>query len=362
MIPMVDLKKQFSDIKEELLHLLTEVLESSQYILGPRVQELEKRIAQYHGVPEAIGVASGTDALHLAVESLGIHEDDEVITTPFTFFATAEAIMYTGAVPVFIDIDPETMNMDPGQIEAKITDRTKAILPVHIFGHAADMDRVLAIAKRHNLRVIEDCAQSFGAAIRGKRTGAFGDAGCFSFYPSKNLGAFGDAGMLLLHDQQTAQRVRMLRNHGSQGSYRHECVGFNSRLDELQAAVLLVKMKRIDDYNARRRRNAALYNSLLTDVVIKPVERPDYTHVYHQYTIRSPRRNEIQAQLKQQGVSSVVYYPIPLHLQEAVGCLGYQNGDFPVAEEAAQQVLSLPMYPELEEDAIRRIADIVNNV
>ena len=361
MIPMVDLKKQFNDIKDELFHTITEVLESSQYILGPKVGELERQIARYHGVSEAIGVASGTDALHLAIEAIGIGEGDEVITTPFTFFATAEAIMYTGAVPVFVDICPDTMNIDPEKIEEKITERTKAILPVHIFGHPADMEKILAIARKHDLRVIEDCAQSFGAAIGEKRTGAFGDAGCFSFYPSKNLGAFGDAGMVLLNDPSIAFRIRMLRNHGSQGAYRHESVGFNSRLDELQAAVLLVKMKRIDEYNSRRRRNASLYNELLTDVVTLPVERAGYTHVYHQYTVRSAMRDRIQKRLKENGVSSVVYYPVPLHLQEAASCLGCTKGDFPAAEEAAQQVLSLPMYPELEEDAIRRIADIVNN-
>lgn len=359
---MVDLKKQFMDIKEELFELLTEVLESSQYVLGPRVRELEKRIAEYHGVAEGIGVASGTDALHLAVEAFGIGDGDEVITTPFTFFATAEAVLYTGARPVFVDIERDTMNIDPAQIEAKITDRTQAIMPVHIFGHPADMDKILDIAKRYNLRVIEDCAQSFGAAMNGRKTGSFGDAGCFSFYPSKNLGAFGDGGMVLLNDEAAAGDIRKLRNHGSRGAYRHESVGFNSRLDELQAAVLLVKLKRIDLYNEHRRRNAALYNKFLSDRIEKPVERNGCSHVYHQYSIRSDKRSEIQKRLAENEASSVVYYPTPLHLQEALEFLGYKKGDFPVAEETAEKVLSLPMYPELEEETIRRIAEIINNV
>ncbi len=359
---MVDLKKQFSDIKDEVFEIITEILESSQYILGPKVLELEKKIALYHGVTEAIGVASGTDALHLSIEALGIGEGDEVITTPFTFFATAEAILYTGATPVFVDIERETMNIDPMKIESAITKRTKAILPVHIFGHPADMDEIAAIAKKHSLKVIEDCAQSFGASLNGRKTGSLGDAGCFSFYPSKNLGAFGDGGMVLLSDPSVAADIRKLRNHGSKGSYRHESVGFNSRLDEIQAGVLLVKMKKIEAYNARRRQNAALYGKLLSEKVERPVEKPGCTHVYHQYTIRSNRRDAIQMRLRENNISSVVYYPTPLHMQEAVSFLGYKKGDFPVAEETSERVLSLPMYPELEEASITRISGIINNV
>jgi len=362
MVPMIDLKKQFAEIKDEVLAVVTEILESAHYVLGPKVAEFERTVAAYHGVTGAIGVASGTDALHLAIEALGIGEGDEVITTPFTFFATAEAVIYTGATPVFVDIHPETMNLDPAQVEAKITKNTKAILPVHIFGHPADMDRIMELAKNHDLHVIEDCAQSFGADIRGRKTGSFGDAGCFSFYPSKNLGAFGDGGMVTLNDTGLIDRIRMLRNHGSRGAYRHESVGFNSRLDELQAGILLVKFKRIDAYNRKRRENAALYNRFISDHVLKPVEQPGMTHVYHQYTISSPKRNEIKNRLHQGGISSVVYYPIPLHLQEALSFLGYKQGDFPVAEEAAETVLSLPMYPELEEKTIREIAEIINNV
>lgn len=360
MIPMVDLKRQFNDIKEEVSGAIMEVLESAQYILGPKVHELEKRIAEYHGVSEAIGVASGTDALHLVIESLGIGEGDEVITTPFTFFATAEAILYTGATPVFVDIDSETMNIDPQKIEAAITKNTRAILPVHIFGHMADMDNIISLAHKYKLKIIEDCAQAFGASIKYKKAGSLGDGGCFSFYPSKNLGAFGDGGMVLLNDPSIAGNIRKLRNHGSAGSYRHDSVGFNSRLDEIQAAILLVKFKHIDDYNNKRRQKAALYNSLLSKKVELPVEKKDFVHVYHQYTIRSNKRNEIQRRLLDNGISSVVYYPTPLHLQEALGFMGHKKGDFPIAEEAAEKVLSLPIYPELEEDTIRQIAAIVN--
>lgn len=361
MIPMVDLKRQFNDIKDEICAVITEVLESSQYILGPKVVELEKQIAAYHGVRDAVGVASGTDALHLAVEALGIGEGDEVITTPFTFFATAEAIMYTGATPVFVDIEPDTMNIDPIEIEKKITERTRAIMPVHIFGHPADMDRIGSLAQKYDLKVIEDCAQSFGAEFNGKKTGSFGDAGCFSFYPSKNLGAYGDGGMILLDDSAVTADIRKLRNHGSRGMYRHECVGFNSRLDEIQAAILLVKFRRIDAYNDLRRQKAALYNELLTGDIELPVERPGCRHVYHQYTIRTDNREKVQKVLQEKGASSVVYYPVPVHLQEAVSILGYKKGDLPVAEAAAEKVLSLPVYPELEESSIREIAEIINH-
>ena len=361
MVPMIDLKKQFSEIKDEIFEVLTEILESSQYVLGPKVSELEEKIAGYHGMTEAIGVASGTDALHLAIKALGIGEGDEVITTPFTFFATAEAICYTGATPVFVDIEHDTMNIDPERIKEKITKKTKAILPVHIFGHPADMDKIGEIAKDHNLLVIEDCAQSFGAEIRGKKTGSFGAAGCFSFYPSKNLGAFGDGGMVLLHDPSVAGDIRQLRNHGSKGSYKHEKIGFNSRLDEIQAGILLAKFRRIDEYNDKRRKRAALYNGHLSDAVLRPVERSGIKHVYHQYTLRSSRRDEIQKALREREISSVVYYPTPLHLQEATEFLGYKKGDFPVSENAAETVLSLPIYPELPEETVKEIAAIVNN-
>jgi len=360
-VPMVDLKKQFQAIKDELFAALTEIIESGHYILGPRVSDFEKKTAAYHGVKEAVGVASCTDALHLAVDALGIGEGDEVITTPFTFFATVEAILYTGALPVFVDIDSDTFNIDVRQIESHITKKTKAILPVHLFGHPADMKQLMKIAKKHKLKVIEDCAQSFGAEIDGKKTGSFGDSGCFSFYPSKNLGAYGDGGLIILDNPKVAERIRELRNHGSRGSYKHKRVGFNSRLDEIQAGILLIKFKYIDEYNRKRRKNAMLYTELLSDRISCPVEKQGVSHVYHQYTIRNKKRNEIQQRLKEQGVSSVVYYPVPLHMQEALKFLGYQRGDFPDAEKAAREVLSLPMYPELEENTIRKIAGIIKD-
>ncbi|KAF0144403.1 MAG: aminotransferase DegT/DnrJ/EryC1/StrS family [Nitrospirae bacterium] len=360
MIPMVDLKKEFTEIKKEVFEMLTEILESSHYILGPKVSELEKKISDYHGVAAAIGVASGTDALHLSLDALGIGEGDEVITTPFTFFATAEAVIYTGATPVFVDAEPDTLNIDVNLIEKKITKKTKAIIPVHIFGHPADMEEIKKLAKKHKLKVIEDCAQAFGAAINNKKVGSFGDAGCFSFYPSKNLGAYGDGGMITLNDSVIANTIKKLRNHGSGGAYKHESVGFNSRLDEIQAGILLIKLKRIDDYNSKRRQNAALYNKFLSDKVKCPKEKNGCYHVYHQYTIMSPERDKIQNKLKDNGISSVVYYPIPLHLQEALSFLGYKEGDFPVAEKAAREVLSLPMYPGLEEKTIKEIAEIIN--
>src|SRR4030066_2055062 len=259
MIPMVDLKKQFQEIKEDVFHVLTEILESSRYILGANVSELEKEVADYHGIKEAIGVASGTDALHLSIDALGIGEGEEVITTPFTFFATVEAILYTGATPVFVYIEPDTLNIDVSQIEANITGKTKALLPVHLFGHPADMRTLLNTAKKHRLKIIEDCAQSFGAEANGKKVGSIGDAGCFSFYPSKNLGGYGDGGMIILNNPRLAERIRELRNHGSKGSYKHKRVGFNSRLDEIQAGMLLIKFENIVEYNSKRRQNAALY-------------------------------------------------------------------------------------------------------
>ncbi|MBF0328962.1 MAG: DegT/DnrJ/EryC1/StrS family aminotransferase [Nitrospirae bacterium] len=359
MKPMIDLKKQYLSIKDEIFEALNEILESSQYVLGKNVLELEKRIMAYHGASNAVGVASGTDALHLALKALGIGEGDEVITTPFTFFATVEAILYVGAKPVFVDIDGETYNIDAARIEEKITDKTRAIVPVHMFGHPADMERIIEIAKKYNLRIVEDCAQSFGASLKGQKTGSFGDAGCFSFYPSKNLGAYGDGGMIVLNNMAAAEEIKKLRNHGSAGGYRHESLGYNSRLDEIQAGVLLVKLKRIDEYNRMRRGKASAYCGLLSGTVDCPIEMPGAYHVYHQYTIRSPKRDAIQQRLKEKGISSVVYYPIPLHLQEALNFMGHKKGTFPEAEKAALEVLSLPMYPELQESDIQETAAVI---
>jgi len=361
MVPMVDLQKQLKGIKDEVLNIISEILEGSHFILGSKVSEFEKKVADYYEVRESIGVASGTDALHLAIDALGIGEGDEVITTPFTFFATVEAILYTGATPVLVDIEPDTLNIDVNKITANITKRTKAILPVHLFGHPADMEKISQIAKKHRLKVIEDCAQSFGAELNGRKTGSFGDAGCFSFYPSKNLGGYGDGGIITLNNPRVAEIIRQLRNHGSKGSYRHKRVGFNSRLDEIQAGILLVKFRHIDEYNRQRRQNAVIYSTLLSDTVQCPVEKEGAYHVYHQYTVMSRKREKIQQRLKEKGISSVVYYPVPLHLQEALKFLGYTKGDFPFAEKAAREVLSLPMYPELEQVTIEKIAKIIKS-
>ena len=359
MIPMINLHKQFESIRAEVMDAVSAVLESSAYVLGPRVREFEEKVREYVGAGSALGVASGTDALHLALRALGIKRGDEVITTPFTFFATVEAICYLGARPVLVDIEHDTMNIDPAKIEASITKKTRAILPVHIFGHPAEMGSIMDIAKRHSLFVVEDCAQSFGATAKGLMTGGIGDAGCYSFYPSKNLGAVGDGGLVTLKDPAVADKVRMLRNHGSSKTYRHDVIGINSRLDEIQAAILLVKFRRIDEWNELRRQKAALYRSLLGDSVECPIERPGYRHVYHQFTIRSPRRDALQQTLKAEGISSMIYYPVPLHLQKALRKLGYKKGDLPEAERAAAEVLSLPICPELNPSDIEQISSVI---
>ncbi|NOX20303.1 MAG: DegT/DnrJ/EryC1/StrS family aminotransferase [Nitrospirae bacterium] len=349
MIPMVDLKRQYEEIKEEILRDINEVFESSRYILGPKVKAFEKSLAEFHNVSDAVGVASGTDALNLALKAIGIEREDEVITTPFTFFATVEAILYQGAKPVFVDVEPETFNLDPEKIEQAITKKTKALVVVHLFGHPANMPEIMAIAKRYGLRVIEDCAQAFGASINGKLVGTFGDIGCFSFYPSKNLGACGDGGAVITADSLLAERIRMLRNHGSRGSYIHETVGLNSRLDEIQAAVLNIKLKRIKRYNELRRKKAAYYTDQLSGIVKCPVENKGFYHVYHQYTICSPYRDKIKDYLGRNEISSVVYYPLSLHLQKALSFLGYKEGNFPVSERLSREVLSIPIFPELSE-------------
>ena len=360
MIMMVNLQKQLDAIRQEVIDAVAGVLDSTRFVLGPRVGEFEEKTAEYCGVAEAVGVASGTDALHLSLAALGVGPGDEVITTPFTFFATVEAIMYEGAKPVFVDIEPGTFNMDPAAIEQKITDRTKAILPIHMFGLPADMPRIMDIAQQHGLAVVEDCAQAFGADIAGKRVGSFGSAGCFSFYPSKNLGAYGDGGMVVTAQAGVAGALKNLRNHGTSGSYLHERVGFNSRLDELQAAILLVKFKRIEQYNGARRRVAAQYVELLRGSgLMLPGEPEGFRHVYHQYTVRSTGRDSIKQALAEAEVASTVYYPVPLHLQRALASLGHAEGDFPEAERAAREVLSLPMCPELQEAEVRKVAQTV---
>ncbi|MEN2995275.1 MAG: DegT/DnrJ/EryC1/StrS family aminotransferase [Thermodesulfovibrio sp.] len=359
MKPFIDLKKQYSNIKEEILRCINEILESSHYILGENVKAFEEEVKSYLGVSEAIGVASGTDALHLALKALDIGEGDEVITTPFTFFATVEAILYVGAKPVFVDIEKDTYNIDSEKIEEKITPRTKAIIPVHIFGAPADMLKINEIAKKYSLKVIEDAAQAFGAGIGNKKVGSFGDIGCFSFYPSKNLGCFGDGGMVVTNNLEIANKIRILRNHGSLGRYIHETVGLNSRLDEIQAGILRIKLKYIDKYNEQRRKKAFLYTKFLTNFVTTPKEKENHYHVYHLYSIRSPYRDKIKETLAKYNIPSVVYYPVPLHLQKALRFLGYKEGDFPVSEAVSKEILSLPIYPEIPEDEIYEISQII---
>jgi dTDP-4-amino-4,6-dideoxygalactose transaminase len=358
---MVDLKIQYEAIKEEISKAVLDVIDSTHFILGQQGKALEKDIAAYHGVRHAVGVASGTDALHLALLAAGVKRGDEVITTPFTFIATAEAISYIGAVPVFIDIHPDTFNMDVSKLETVITKKTKAVVPVHLYGQSADMDSLMAIARKHGLRVIEDCAQSFGAEYRGRKTGTFGDCGCFSFFPSKNLGCYGDGGLVITNDADMARRLHSLRNHGSSVRYYHDEVGFNSRLDEIQAAILRVKLPHIDRYNDRRRDNAGLYTKYLSvPGIATPVEQRDSRHVFHQYTIKIKNRDAVKKKLDEGNVtSSMIYYPVPLHLQTAYRDLGMKPGSLPVAEQVSQEVLSLPMYPELTGEQIKQVADAV---
>lgn len=358
-IPMLDIKAQHEPIKEEIKTALKEILDSGRFILGKNVNSLEIEIASYLAAKHAVGLASGTDALYLSLRALDIKQGDEVITTPFSFIATAEAITYVGAKPVFVDIDNDTLNIDIAKVEEKITQNTRAIIVVHLFGLPADMNELTALAKKYNLKIIEDCAQAFGAKYRDSHVGSIGDCGCFSFYPSKNLGAYGDGGMLTTNSTDINEKVRVLRNHGTVGAYKHDFIGYNSRLDEIQAAILRIKHKHIDEYNGRRQHIAEIYSSILQDVVKCPATKDDRTHVYHQYTIRSSKRNIIAQILKENSVSSVIYYPLPLHLQEAFRFLGHKTGDFPESEAAAKEVISIPIYPELSIDIAEFIAGII---
>ncbi len=362
-IPMVDLQRQYALLKSEIDRAIQGVVESSQFILGPEVSRLEGEIAAFHGVPFALGVASGTDALLLALKACGVGPGDEVITSPFTFVATAEAIVYLQATPVFSDISPDTFNLDPGRLEAKITHRTKAIIPIHLYGHAADMDPILALARRYGLKIIEDCAQAFGAEYHGRKVGTIGDCGCFSFFPSKNLGCYGDGGMVITSDGPVAEEIKSLRNHGSSQRYVHHCLGYNSRLDEVQAAVLRVKLRKIEAFNEARRRHAESYRACLKgrDFLL-PQERAGCRHVYHQFTMRTPLRDRIMAALAAEGIASAIYYPLPLHRQPVFSSLGQAGESMPVSEFCAAEVLSLPMFPELQEEEIALISHVINNV
>jgi dTDP-4-amino-4,6-dideoxygalactose transaminase len=373
-IPLVDLRAQYEPLKDEIRQAWDEVLESMQLFLGPNVQALEREFAAYCGVAHAVGISDGTTALHLALRAGGIGPGDEVITVSHTFIATAEAILLAGATPVLVDVDPGTYNMDVNQVEAAITARTRAILPVHLYGQCADMDPILDMADRHGLSVIEDACQAHGAEYRGRRAGSLGTLAAFSFYYSKNLGAFGEAGMVTTNDDELARRVRLLRDHGSEQRYHHDVIGLNGRLDELQAAALRIKLRHLDEWNERRRQHAARYQQALAGLdVVTPVEALYGRHVYHLYVIRTCQRDALQEWLAGQGIGTGVHYPIPVHLQRACAELerspgarpgaasgrelpAYGPGSLPVTESLVGEILSLPMYPELRASQIEQVA------
>ena len=358
MIPMTDLLGQYNEIKDEIAEAVNKVLREGKYILGPEVSALEERLAASCGAPYGIGVASGTDALVLAVVAAGIGEGDEVITTPFTFIATIEAVIRAGAKPVFADIDPKTYNMDPSAIESKITAKTKAVIPVHLYGLPCDMDGIMNIAKKHGLKVIEDCAQSFGAAIGGRVTGSFGDFGCFSFFPAKNLGCYGDGGMIVTNDEGYARKLKLLRMHGFSADYDYRLHGFNSRLDTIQAAIVNIKMNHIDGWIEKRIRHAGRYAEGLKDIgeIIPPFIPDGYKHAMNYYALRiaggRETRDSLKKYLTENGIGNNIYYPLSLHLQPICADMGYKKGDYPVSEKTQDEIISLPMYPELEAEKI----------
>ena len=347
-VPLLDLQAQYATIREELRATVDEVMESCRFILGPYVQEFEKAVAEHCGARHAIGVASGTDALLLSLRACEVEPGDEVITTTYSFFATAGVISRLGARPVFVDIDPKSYNIDTDRIAEKITARTKVIMPVHLYGQCAEMDPILSLAEAHGLRVVEDAAQAIGAQHHGKQAGTIGHLGCFSFFPSKNLGGLGDGGMVVTDDDQLADLVRILRVHGSKPKYYHSIVGYNSRLDALQAAALQIKLKHLNEWTEGRRRHAALYDEQLRDLPLVTPHAEKYNrHIYNQYTIRVSDRDGLQQHLKEHGVGTALYYPLPLHLQECYRDLGGREGDYPDAEQAARETVSIPVYPEL---------------
>lgn len=363
MIPFLDLKAQYQSIQDEVLEAVKNTFASTQFALGKQVQAFEEEFAAYSGGRYGVGVNSGTSALHLALLAAGVGAGDEVITVSCTFVATVAAIDYVGAKPVFVDVNPQTLNMDVTQIEAAITDRTKAILPVHLHGQPADMDPIIEIAQRHRLTTIEDAAQAHGAEYKGRRVGSIGDFGCFSFYPGKNLGAYGEAGMVVTNNDEYARTIRMLRDWGQQRKYHHVLKGFNYRMDGVQGAILRTKLRHLDAWTEARRVNAAYYNELLAESNVQtPVEMPYARHVYHVYTVRTPARDKVQESLQTSGIQTGIHYPIPVHLQEAYSDFGCVAGDFPVTEQAANELLSLPMYPELRHGDICIVGNVIKDI
>jgi dTDP-4-amino-4,6-dideoxygalactose transaminase len=357
-IPMVDLKGQYESLKSEIDSAVIQSLGETRFIMGPNVQAFEKEAADYLGVKHALGCANGTDALHLALLAAGIKPGDEVITTSFTFIATAEAIRYVGATPVFVDILPDSFNIDPAQVEKAITDKTSAILPVHLFGQPANMEEIMAIAKAHDLIVVEDCAQSIGSAYHGQKTGTFGIAGTFSFFPSKNLGCYGDGGMVTTNDDAAADLIRMYRNHGSSKQYYHDVIGYNSRLDEIQAVILRIKLRYLDEYNANRLRVAQTYNRLLEGSrFTTPPIADDRDHIFHQYTLLCDGRDAVREGVLAKDVSCAVYYPVPLHQQKAFA--DTEQPVLPVTEDIAKRCLSFPVFPEMTEQQIETVCEAI---
>ncbi len=357
-IPIIDLKPHIEDLWDELNEAIQGVLRSGHFIMGPNVKAFEEEIAEYLGVKHAVGVNSGTDALVIGLEAAGVGPGDEVITTPFTFFATAEAISQVGATPVFVDIEPDTFNLDPALIADAVTPRTKAILPVHLYGHPAEMDEIMSIAEEYRLSVLEDTAQAFGAEYKGKKVGSIGDAGCFSFFPTKNLGAFGDGGMITTNQDSIAERARELRAHGGKDKYYNTAIGHNSRLDEIQAAILRVKLRRVDAWNAKRRQAAEEYSQLLADarILAIPSEKPGCKHVFHQYTVRVERtkREAVLQRLSKGCITGMVYYPTPLHHLPVYSRV---SGSYRVAEATSSKVISLPIWPEIDSNVQRLVAE-----
>ena len=362
-IPLLDLKAQYLTIKEEIDAAVLNVLDSSKFILGPEMKALEAEVAAFCGTKYGVAVGNGTDALMLTLRAYGVGSGDEVITTPFTFFASAETVSQVGATPVFVDIDPLTLNMDLNKVEEKITPRTKAIVAVHIFGQMLDVERLREIAARHDLIVIEDAAQAIGAEYRGKRAGSLGHAATFSFFPTKNLGAYGDAGMIVTDDEHIAAKLRMLRFHGCQVKYYHDEIGYNSRMDEMQAAILRVKLRYLDRWNGKRRENAQVYNELLAGLPLQtPGIDPLATPIYHLYILRVPEREQVMKALQAAGIANAIYYPVPLHLQKAYSHLAYKAGDLPVAEHACTEALAIPLYPELTREQQEEVVAVLRQV